>query len=261
MSDMNDDITEPDDSMLALEYVLGLLGPDDHAVAESRRRDERAFAREISAWEERLVAFYAAQPTVLAPAQVREQLMTRLFPPSATEIARWRRSLALWRGFALLASVAVIALSVALLGRIEPQPAPVSMVEAPTPAPMPPIAGAAVEPGFKPTYCAWFKTEDRIEWVVWADPASGKMRAIVPGQQLAYDADQNAMELWMLPADGSAPRSLGILPATGKTELAMPANLIAQAKGLAVSQEPPGGSPTGLPTGPVLYQARWWSLG
>ena len=30
---------------------------------------------------------------------------------------------------------------------------------------------------------------------------------------------------------------------------------------LAVSLEPPGGSPTGKPTGPVLYQGRLLALG
>ncbi|MCP5140996.1 MAG: anti-sigma factor [Gammaproteobacteria bacterium] len=259
MSDI-DDITEPDDSMVALEYVLGLLDRNEFAAADARRRADLAFDREISAWETRLVRFYAAEPAVTVPAGVRDRLLARLFPPAPEEIAAWRRGLALWRGFALAASVGVIALGVALLARIEPASAPSTPI-AQVPATLPPIAAVPAEPAFKATYCALFKTDERMEWIVWADPRSGKMRAIVPGSQVAYAPDQHAMELWMLPADGSAPRSLGILPASGKAELAMPTGLIEEAKGLAVSQEPPGGSPTGLPTGPVLYQSPWWSLG
>jgi anti-sigma-K factor RskA len=34
------------------------------------------------------------------------------------------------------------------------------------------------------------------------------------------------------------------------------AAMLARARGLAVSLEPAGGSPTGQPTGPVVYQGR-----
>ncbi|HUF57090.1 MAG TPA: anti-sigma factor [Thermohalobaculum sp.] len=58
-----------------------------------------------------------------------------------------------------------------------------------------------------------------------------------------------SLELWHIEA-GAAPRSLGLVDAahTVKTPLdAAPGDVV------AVSLEPPGGSPTGTPTGPVLY--------
>jgi anti-sigma-K factor RskA len=63
------------------------------------------------------------------------------------------------------------------------------------------------------------------------------------------------LELWALP-EGRDPRSLGRIPASGivRLPLAAPAGMSLQGvPALAVSLEPPGGSPTGKPTGPVLY--------
>jgi anti-sigma-K factor RskA len=66
---------------------------------------------------------------------------------------------------------------------------------------------------------------------------------------------QQAYELWALPRDGKPPVSLGLLPRQG--DIARPLNdlqsaALLSAGKLAVSIEPPGGSPTGAPTGPVV---------
>ena len=254
MSDMAQDFTdpgEPNDNELALEYVLGTLDADARERADALRRTDMVFDRRIGFWEHNLAQLYAAQAEVMPPAQVRGLLLARLFPQAAVSGEGWRRSLFWWRSLALTAGVAVVALSVVLVGRLGDTRT----------TPLPPIAQLQQQDIFQPTYCAWFKTDEEMVWVLWADPDSGKMRAVVPSQNLAFDTTQHAMELWMLPADGTAPRSLGLMPATGSAELTMPANLIAEAKGLAISQEPPGGSPTGLPTGPVLYQSPWWPVG
>lgn len=66
------------------------------------------------------------------------------------------------------------------------------------------------------------------------------------------------LELWAIPTGGK-PISLGLVPASGKGRIqlnkAQQALLIAPLT-LAVSLEPQGGSPTGQPTGPVLYQGQ-----
>jgi anti-sigma-K factor RskA len=57
-----------------------------------------------------------------------------------------------------------------------------------------------------------------------------------------------------------APRSLGLISAQGVTVLPrerLPKALLEGAtEALAVSVEPPGGSPTGTPTGPVVYAGK-----
>jgi anti-sigma-K factor RskA len=74
----------------------------------------------------------------------------------------------------------------------------------------------------------------------------------------AVDALQgNDYELWMLPANGAAPVSLGLLPQQGEQVLQWPSaadGIVIAA--LAVSLEPLGGSPTGAPTGAVLFTAE-----
>ena len=57
------------------------------------------------------------------------------------------------------------------------------------------------------------------------------------------------LELWALPKGETKPHSLGVFPPSGRqltAELAPDTQLL-------VSLEPKGGSPTGQPTGPVLY--------
>ena len=64
-------------------------------------------------------------------------------------------------------------------------------------------------------------------------------------------------ELWVLPTkEGGAPVSLGLLPRSGEARRVLSAAqraALAGASQLAVSIEPDGGSPTGLPTGPVVH--------
>ncbi|MER2491816.1 anti-sigma factor [Catenovulum sediminis] len=70
----------------------------------------------------------------------------------------------------------------------------------------------------------------------------------------------NDYELWMVAKDGRAPVSLGLLPKSGQLELAKHA-LFEQVEivALAVSLEPLGGSPNGLPT-TVLYTTELMTL-
>jgi anti-sigma-K factor RskA len=61
-------------------------------------------------------------------------------------------------------------------------------------------------------------------------------------------------ELWLI-VPGKDPRALGVIDAQKPVALAIPAHLLAEATSeaaLAISLEPPGGSPTGQPTGPVI---------
>jgi anti-sigma-K factor RskA len=67
-----------------------------------------------------------------------------------------------------------------------------------------------------------------------------------------------AYELWALPGGGKPPVSLGLLPRSGNMERALNASqraALLNSSHLAVSLEPAGGSPTGSPTGPVLFVA------
>lgn len=65
-----------------------------------------------------------------------------------------------------------------------------------------------------------------------------------------------SLQLWAIAADGK-PVSLGVIPAGGRGKVELndaQKALLVKPITLAVSLEPQGGSPTGQPTGPVLYQ-------
>jgi anti-sigma-K factor RskA len=63
----------------------------------------------------------------------------------------------------------------------------------------------------------------------------------------------------MVPGGEQKPVSLGLINTAPTQELAIPqelARVINTAWGLAMSVEPEGGSPTGLPTGPVIFKGQ-----
>jgi anti-sigma-K factor RskA len=67
-------------------------------------------------------------------------------------------------------------------------------------------------------------------------------------------ADKRSMELWLIP-QGGQPHSLGLIAPGQPVRINIPKEMIEQVgtgATLAVSLEPPGGSPTGKPTGEVI---------
>ncbi|MEM7764585.1 MAG: anti-sigma factor [Pseudomonadota bacterium] len=84
------------------------------------------------------------------------------------------------------------------------------------------------------------------------DAQALRIRAFDP----ATIARDQTYELWLVPADGDAPVSLGLLGQGEVRELTLStAQLAALDAGgiLAISVEPLGGSPTGAPTGDIPY--------
>ena len=78
--------------------------------------------------------------------------------------------------------------------------------------------------------------------------------SVAPIHQVAIDA-AHAFELWAIA--GGQPRPLGLLAAEPGRPLTVEASLLpAAGDTLAVSIEPAGGSPSGLPTGPVRYKGN-----
>jgi anti-sigma-K factor RskA len=63
-----------------------------------------------------------------------------------------------------------------------------------------------------------------------------------------------SLELWYI-SDGKPPRSMGVV-ANAPLSLPLPSGTHAEAATFAVSVEPPGGSPSGVATGPVIYSGQ-----
>ena len=88
--------------------------------------------------------------------------------------------------------------------------------------------------------------------------ADGRAAVARPVQPVAVQSDRT-LQLWWATATGK-PQSLGLIRADGVTVLrpgALPGGLQGSALDhMAVSVEPPGGSPTGQPTGPVVFYGK-----
>ena len=208
---------------LAAEYVLGTM------PALVRRRFERLLAadpelrRTVEDWHARFDPIDHGAPVREPPARIWRAVERRLALPRQPAMRTgWLGSLAFWRGAALAA--AALAATVILYVAMRPAPAPAVVAI---------LSDNKGEPG-------WIALGGR-----------GGDVEVAPVRQIALDAG-HAFELWAIAA--GAPRPLGLLrPQPGQT-LSVAAALIPASGVLAVSLEPAGGSPSGLPTGPVQYK-------
>lgn len=219
---------------LAADYVAGTLRGGARRRFEALLPAHAGLRAALRAWEARLMPLTAVLPPQQPSAQVWRRIEARLGGAAAAPPLRWWATLAFWRGSAALASVAALSLAVLLAS---PAPVPPPIVVVLNPAAPPAGAGGVVPASFVASI-------------------SGDGRAVVtrPLVDVALPP-QRVLELWAL-AGTQAPRSLGLISERSATVVRQ-ARLPAGADGLAVSLEPPGGSPTGAPTGPVLYVGKF----
>jgi anti-sigma-K factor RskA len=231
-----DDTIDPADggNILAAEYVLGVLGADERREVERRLAQEPALASEVAFWEERLSGLADAVASVPPPAQVWSRIEAAVATPAARPASVWQ-SLAFWRSFGI-ASATVAAASIAGLAYI-------GLVPSRQPPLMATLTGAAGQPNF-----------------VAAVTATGNSLVIVPASLLTNDP--RAIELWLV-LPNQRPQSLGLIQPGQPIRLTIPPELadrLTPDAALAVSLEPPGGSPTGQPTGPVIASGKLTNL-
>jgi anti-sigma-K factor RskA len=234
--------TEDDRDLLAAEYVLGVLeGEEREAVIRRADRDD-LLSLAIASWEGRLSPLAAIVRPVPAPTGLWSRieascgLMAAPLSPAAVPArAAPRRglweTLGFWRGmsalgFGLAAAIAVVA--------VVDRPLP----PAPASAPEIPLASAVLAPakGGGPGFLA--------------EATPGNTLVVRPLARLAVASGKD-YELWALPDGATVPKPLGVLAVSGQT-VTLPASLHGPMQ-LLVSLEVKGGSPTGLPQGPVLW--------
>ncbi|MFE3836900.1 anti-sigma factor [Pseudogemmobacter sonorensis] len=216
---------EGNDDILAAEFVLGVLPVTEQAPLARRAETDAAFARLVSEWEERLSPLGEGFAAEDLPPAVKRALDLRLFgktPPPRMGV--WS-SLALWRALSGLTAAAFV------LALVLPALRPV------TPAAR--LAAALSAEG------------SAVAYLVVYDSATGSVSL---AHQSGDAVEGRDFELWV--AQGAeAPVSLGVIPAGVSTRVEVAQTiraLMTSAAHVAISLEPPGGSPTGQPTGPVL---------
>lgn len=228
---MSDYTTPPDgpenedDRVLAAEYALGLLTDEERAQFEAQLDTDAALRAEVVAWDEHFARVILEEVDEVAPSpQVAKRLQTVLFKPDKQSF--WQQ---IWPyGLGGVAAALVLWLSIST-GILVPEDAALQ-----------PDLVAELSP-----------TPDGEGLVIRAavDTTRGALQIV---RAAGAPPDGRVFELWLI-AGEAAPVSLGLLDEGSSTLIDLPQDVVALLPGtlLAISDEPPGGSPTGAPTGAV----------
>lgn len=213
---------------LAADYAIGLMAPAARRRFEQLLLDDAALRVELAHWQESLASLTETLPQVPVPERVWQGVTARIEPqvlhvPEKRPFWNWLRVTA------ALCSIVVLVFLGSLYNRDDARYRATLLTANAQPA---------------------LKVEAHADYLQ-VEPLT--LAAVDPGRSL---------ELWAIPADGK-PISLGVIPAGGKGKVELneaQKALIGKPIALAVSLEPKGGSPTGQPTGPVLYQGALATL-
>jgi anti-sigma-K factor RskA len=211
--------------ILAGEYVLGVLDREAAREVETALATNAALRRAIAHWEDRLHGLSALASPADPPAETWDKIAARLRPaPARPAATRLWDSLGLWRlSTAVAGAIAAgLALYIALV---------------------PPVAG--------PRFVAILRAPQQ-EQPAWVATAGGNGLLIHAVARGAAPSDR-AFELWAIAPGATRPQSLGVIPSDGRLELGVLPAALRDGGTLAISIEPIGGSPTGQPTGPVVF--------
>jgi anti-sigma-K factor RskA len=213
---------------LAADYAIGLMSAAARRRFDQLLLDDAALRAELAQWQETLVSLTESLPDHPVPDRVWQGITARIEP----QVLHVPEKRPFWNWLRLTAAVCSIAVLVLLGSLYNRDDARYRAT----------LLTADAQPALKVE-----AHEDYLQ--------------VEPLTLAAVDADRS-LELWAIPADGK-PISLGVIPAgsKGKVELSEAQKvLIDKPIALAVSLEPKGGSPTGQPTGPVLYQGALAAL-
>jgi anti-sigma-K factor RskA len=208
---------------LAAEYVLGTL--DARAAAEVARAIETdaALREAVAAWEARLAPLTVLAPPEAPPPGLWDRIAASLEGPRPAKPAARP---VFWRFWALGASAVAAGLAALLLVRPAPEPRLMTVL---------------------------LTQRDQPAWLVEADGGALRLASLNP-QPVPSD---RVMQLWALPQGANAPTSLGLIPAAQGRLTVTPSSIRPEPGMLIeITLEPPGGSPTGRPTGPILFIGR-----
>lgn len=226
-----------DKELRAAEYVLGTATAREAAAMPAAMRVDPELADAVAAWERELAPLSGLAPPEAPPPGLWERIEAAVAPAASVPAGRqrgWRnwkvRLLGTWAGGATAAALAMGALL--LLAEPEPRPLMTVMVADRT-------QGA---------WSAQVQRDGAIRLTAIA-PAFGDVDRPTPPDRV--------MQLWALPPGATAPTSLALLP-RDRRGVTVPAPAVRPQAGMLIeiTLEPQGGSPTGRPTGPVLFIGR-----
>lgn len=208
------------DSALAAEYALGTLRGAARQRFARRLLQEPELAAEVGRWQHALAELDHNVKPVTPPQAVWQRLAHSL-PADKTPArsVRWP-----WLGWALAASFA----GALIYAQLTPPPAPQAVA----------VLNGSAQQG---------------SWVVSLNAA--KDRLTVQAINAAAIQPDRSLQLWLIPP-GEKPQSLGLIATSASQQVSIRPVQLASLPTLAISLEPRGGSPTGQPTGPVLFSGK-----
>lgn len=218
--------------ILCAEYVLGTLKGNARRRFEQLLVQKPAWAQTMQWWERHLNLLMDTIPEKQPPVRVWRNIHAQLFAKPASH---WSGIMKLFSA-ALLASVATF-----LVVQFPKEILPESDV-------------AVAMLSDKTAQSGWHLSVAKIE--------QGKVELSTYSLTGLVQRPASDYELWLLPEHNAKPISLGLLPQQGHKPLLVSVALLPQLErgNLAVSVEPIGGSPTGQPTGEVLYQGKLFNI-
>ena len=214
---------------LAADYAIGLM------PATARRRfdvlllDDAALRIELGHWQEALASLTGTLPERPVPDHVWAGIQARIEP----QVLHMPAKKPFWMNLRLLAAAFAMVIAV--------------------------LVGVLYQRDLGVEYNATLVAANQqpaLQIKAFADHLQ------VEALALAAVTSAQDLELWAIPPGGK-PISLGLVPAVGNGRIQLSETqraLLGVPLTLAVSLEPHGGSPTGQPTGPVLYQGQLASL-
>jgi anti-sigma-K factor RskA len=226
MSEDGDNLESDRRKALVAEYVLGLLGPAEHAKAKKLIEAYPVLQKERDFWAARLSALDAEFAEVPPPAHLLEKVEARIFGVESKP-SFWD-SLMLWRGIA----GGALAVAVAAIGFNLMQPA--QDVSALTTQ----LVAALEAEGSDVRFIALYD-------------GTGTVRLTALSGDVESDED---LELWAIQGGGD-PISMGVIPVNQRSEVEISDEVMqgwGEGSVLAITLEPKGGAPEGKPTGPVV---------
>lgn len=164
------------------------------------------------------------------------------------EVIYLRRQARRWRGITVVMSAlaAVLALFI-VASQLEPGLIPPLRQQTPAAPPLPPGSQLVAVLQQEPTVPAFLLT---------VDPQSRTMTV----RRLTAAADPGrSYELWLIAGNNPSPHSLGLVGTDEFTTRPLPPDFDTDAMRTAryaVSLEPAGGAPSGVPTGPILFTGK-----
>jgi anti-sigma-K factor RskA len=232
-------MTELDDiDGLAAEYVLGTLSLEERRALSERRACDAALDRAIAAWERRLgpmietVKPVAPSPNLYSKIRAQIGLAQHVVSLKAREQTLARRANR-WRN-AFIGASALAACAVGILGYRE-----VNYRQEAT------------------QYVAVLQSENKLPaFLMTIDTRTHNCVITAVNAPRQFD---RIYQVWMLHEKMPKPKSLGMMNEGEMNVMPMapgPETDMLMNASFAVSLEPMGGSPTGAPTGPVLFTGK-----